>query len=190
MRHVGLRADHLVERILGIVVGAQAPLLEHDVLFLVEILGLEVGHPIGFERDRHVDMVLVDRLEIIREVRFGERVILAAVLLDYLRELLGPDLLGALEHQVLAQMRQPGLAELLIARADAVEDVEGRDGSLVIFQHQHPQPVGQRLGFDRVGEARACGRRSSQTQESTERRHRGETAMIAKDRDAHRVRSL
>ncbi len=156
MRDVRCRAHHLVERVLRIVFGAHTPFLEHDVLLLVEILGLEVAHPIGFERDRHVDMILVDRLEVIGEVRFRERVILAAVLLDYLRELFGPQLLGALEHQMLAQMRQTGPAELLVARADAVKNIERRQRRLVILEHQHAKPVGQRLSLDRIRHSRSA----------------------------------
>ena len=102
MRQVGLRAHHLVEGILGVVVGAQPPLLEHHVLFLVEVLGLEVAHPVGFERNRHVEVQFVDYLEIIGEVRRRERVVLAAALLNDIRKFLGPELLGALEHQMLA----------------------------------------------------------------------------------------
>ena len=82
-------------------------------------------------------------------------VILAAIFLDDVGELLGPVFLGAPEHQVFEQMRDAGPAELLVARTHVVEDAEGRNRSLVIFQHQHSKAVGQGLGLDCVGYAGA-----------------------------------
>jgi hypothetical protein len=78
-------------------------------------------------------------------------------------DLLGLVFLGPAEHQMLAQMRESGLAGLFVARPNLVKDVEGRDRRLMILQHQHLEPVGQRLGFDVIGNtgagsARECDR--------------------------------
>ena len=154
MREIRLRTHHLVERVFGIVVGAHPPFLEYHMLLFLEILWLEIGHPIRFERNRHIQMILIYRLEIVGEIRFRERIIHPAVLLDYLRELLGLEFLGALEHQMLAQMREAGLAHLLVTRTDFVEDVEGRERRLVIFEHEHFEPVGKRLTLHRIRDSR------------------------------------
>ncbi len=71
---------------------------------------------------------------------------------------------------MLEQMREAGLAGLLVARAHPVKNLEGRDRRLVVLQHQNLEPVGQRLGFDIIGDTR--------TGSARERDRKGERAKI------------
>jgi hypothetical protein len=50
-------------------------------------------------------------------------------------------LAGALEHQMLEEMREPGFAWRLVGRADLVPDHLGDDGCAVIGDHHHLQAV-------------------------------------------------
>src|SRR5437868_4731422 len=49
-------------------------------------------------------------------------------------------------------MREAGLADLLVARAHLVKNVERRDGRLVILEREDLEPVGQSLGLDVIGD--------------------------------------
>ena len=76
----------------------------------VDLLGIEeqVLHAVGFEVDDEVELVGGDVDVVRRHVLRGERVVLAAVLLDEPRELRGPVLRRALEHHVLEEVRDAG----------------------------------------------------------------------------------
>ncbi len=165
----GLGLGRLGQRILGIVVSAHAPLLGHHRQLGVEPFGIEIGHAISFEADRHIEVIAIDHFEVVGEVGAGERVIHPAVLLDDVGELLGAVFFGAAEHQMLDQMRDAGLAEALVARSDLAEHVEGGDRRLMIFQHQDLEPVGQGLGLDLVGDACARGAASAKKQQRSDR---------------------
>ena len=48
---------------------------------------------------------------------------------------------AAAEHQVLEQVREAGLAGLLVLGPDVVPNVDGHDGGLMIFVNEHGQAV-------------------------------------------------
>ena len=54
-----------------------------------------------------------------------------------------PDVRGALEHHVLEQVGEAGLARDLVLRADVVPDVHRRDGREVVLRDDQPEAVGQ-----------------------------------------------
>ena len=49
--------------------------------------------------------------------------------------------LAAAKHQVLEQMREPGLSRLFVLRPHVVPDVDGHNRRLVILMHDHGQTV-------------------------------------------------
>src|SRR3546814_15249358 len=51
------------------------------------------------------------------------------------------------EHQMLEQMRETGLARGFVLRPDAVPDRHRDDGRLVILMDDHAQPVVEREGL-------------------------------------------
>src|SRR5260370_13107608 len=93
-------------------------------------------------------------------------------------------------------MRQPRLPHLLVARANPEEDVERRERRLVIFQHQHLEPVRKRLTLDRIRDSRAREARTEKKRDAKSKKHDDDAesrcpkarkpAMIAKNHDAHR----
>ncbi len=83
-------------------------------------------------------------LEVAGVVGRGEGVLVAADAQHGLRELAGRVLGGALEHQMLEEMRQPRFAGRLVGRADLVPDHLRHDRRAVIGDHHHLQPVVER----------------------------------------------
>ncbi len=61
------------------------------------------------------------------------------------------NVLGAGEHHVLEQVREPGPTRLLVLRADVVPDGDRRDRRGVILGEEHGQPVRQHVLHDRNG---------------------------------------
>src|SRR5207244_7117308 len=53
--------------------------------------------------------------------------------------------LGAFEHQVLEEVREPGLARPLVLRSDVIPEVDGDDRTGVVFMKHHIGPVGERV---------------------------------------------
>jgi len=50
-------------------------------------------------------------------------------------------MLAAAEHQMFEQVREPGLAWLLVLRADVIPDVDGYDGCFMVFMHDQGEPI-------------------------------------------------
>jgi len=57
---------------------------------------------------------------------------------------IGRIVLGAFEHQVLEEVRETGLARLLVLRADVVPEVHGHHRQLMIFVHDDIEAVVER----------------------------------------------
>jgi hypothetical protein len=70
------------------------------------------------------------------------------------------EVVTAAEHQMFEKMGKPGLARLFILRAHVVPGVHGHDRSLVVFMHQHGQPIVEhKLGVSNIWNrnVHACG---------------------------------
>ena len=94
---------------------------------------------------RELELVRRHRLEVVGPVEPGRAVERAAGGLDE-RHVLGlPDVGRALEHHVLEQVREPGLARDLVLGADVVPDVHGHHGREVILRDDQAQAVGEAL---------------------------------------------
>jgi hypothetical protein len=76
----------------------------------------------------------------------GEGVDLAALGLEDAGELLGPQGLGAAEHQVLEEVRDAGDARQLMPRAHLVMNLQGDDGEALVGKHQEGEAVVQGAG--------------------------------------------
>ena len=85
------------------------------------------------------------RLEVVRAVQPVRAVHRPAGRLDE-RDVLGlGDMRGALEHDVLEQVREAGLAGLLVLGSDVVPDVDGDDRREVVLGDDEAQAVGEAL---------------------------------------------
>ena len=91
------------------------------------------------------EMLLGDALEIGGVVVAGEGVLLAADLGDRFGEgALGMGL-GALEHEMLEEMRDARLARRIVGRAVAIPDHVGDDRRAVVRDHNHGQAIVQAI---------------------------------------------
>ena len=115
-----------------------------------------VAMPIGFEPQHERQVLRRHRLPEHRRVFGRVGVALAADARDVRRVPFGLDVLRALEHHVLEQVREPGAARLLVLRADVIPDLGVHDRRRVIFEKDDLQPVGQRR--HRVVELAAAAR--------------------------------
>ena len=153
-----LVVDDLVQPSVRLVVHAHAPFLFHDLL-----VDGQRRHPIRFEPQ--------DEGQVLRRHRFPEHrlvvgrvgVALAADRRQHRCVRFGLDVLGALEHQVLEEMREPGAARLLVLRPDVIHDLQVHDRRRVVLRQHYREPVRQRrdlvLQFRRTrGRGRRQGR--------------------------------
>ncbi len=119
-----------------------------------------VDHPVGFHRERPVEILVGggERLEIVGAVEEGRPVHPHAAAPEFLEDV---GIRGrALEQQMLEQVRHPGLAVALVARADEIGDVDGRRRLGRVGEEQHLEAVGERVLRDALhrGALRDAGR--------------------------------
>ena len=103
----------------------------------------QTGDAIGLERHHLLEMLARHALEEAGIVAGGEGILLAADRGDGLREGCAGIFLGALEHQMFEEMRQPGFARRLVGGADLVPDHVGDDRRAVIGHHDDFKAVRQ-----------------------------------------------
>ncbi len=162
------RGHHLLlQDAAWVIVDAGAALLQDHVALGRYVLRgqAQIGHAVGLHAHDRGQAVLRDALEVGGHVVIGEGVIVAAVLGDDLGELAGRDLLRALEHQMLEEMRDAGRAGRFVGGADLVPDHLGDDGRAAIRDHDHMEAVFQGElahllgGFD-MFDGDGCGHKS------------------------------
>ena len=165
----GIVERELVHRFVGaavrLVVASLAALFLDGVALVVEVLldDGERAHAVGFEEHRRLELIGRHRLVVERALLVRGAVHRAAVAEDGVEMLAGADVLRALEHHVLEEMREAGAAGALVARADVVDDGDREDRRDVILGDDHAQAVlqlrvgeldrGQRDGGQRGGRA-------------------------------------
>ncbi len=141
--------DLLVPRPVRPVVVAPALLVLHDLALVVEVLLAERleqrPHPVRLEPDRELQLVRRQRLEVVRAVEPRRAVERPAGALDEGHVLRLADVRAALEHHVLEQVREAGLARDLVLGADVVPEVHGDHGREVVLGDDQAQPVRQAL---------------------------------------------
>jgi hypothetical protein len=98
----------------------------------------------GFHPQRQLELVAGQRLEVVRPVEPGRRVVDPAGALDDREVLDLGDVAAALEHEVLEQVGEAGAAGLLVPRADDVPQVDRHDRRQVVRRDDDAQPVGER----------------------------------------------
>ena len=119
----------------------------------------QAGHAVGLERHHGLELRLRHALEIGGVVVGGEGVLLPAHARHHVRELAGRMLGGALEHQVLEEMREAGLAGRLVGGADLVPDHVGDHRRAVVGNDHQLEAVGEREVGDLAARPLQRGRR-------------------------------
>ena len=144
----------------GPVVVALTLLVLDDLPLVVEgflAQGVEEGaHAVGLQPQDEFQMVAGDGLEVVGAVDPGGAVERPAGAGDEAEVLGFADVTGALEHHVLEEVGQPGLAGDLVAGADVVPDVDGCDGGERIGGHDEAQPVAELLVGETDRGRRGC----------------------------------
>ena len=155
------RVDVLLElvepRPVGPVIVRGALFVLDDAALIVQVLLVERAqqrrHPIGLEPERQFELVARDGLEVVGAIQEGGPIHRAAGPLDK-RHVLGlGHVARTLEHDVLEEVREAGLAGDLVLGADVVPDVDRGDGRQVILRDDQAEAVGQAL----IGELDARG---------------------------------
>ncbi len=145
------RVGGLERRRVRLVVHAQALLLLHGLALVVELLLREDegAHPVGFEEEGEVEGLGGQGLEVVRPVLGRRPVHRAARLGDESEVLPLADVLRALEHEVLEEMREPGLAGRLDTASDVVRHVDRHEGNSALRRHDDREAVREALDVKR-----------------------------------------
>ncbi len=120
--------DGFLDDAVGGVLDALAALVAHHVLLvgqagLIEFVG-QIAHAVGFEPQSEFQLVRGKRLEIIGAVEIGGAVdVGGARRFQILDVIIAGNVLGALEHHVLEQVRESCAAREFVRRADVIPDV-------------------------------------------------------------------
>ena len=143
------RREHRHRReAVGAILVILAPLVQHDVALVGE-LGFgqrrqQKAHAVRFHPQRELeragghDFPVVGAIGVGRSVQRGARALkrmkVAAVVV-----------LRSLEHQVLEEVREAGVARPLVLRSDVIPEVHGDDRAGVVLVQQHVEAVGERV---------------------------------------------
>lgn len=125
---------------------------------LVDLLG-EEAEAIGLEVERALEARHRDVLEEVRAVP-GRRAVavVGAEVVHRLAEAFRV-VLGAIEKEVLEEVREASLSALFVARADVIPEVDGDDGDGMVFVDDHAQTVIEDEGAVLDGVGRTVERR-------------------------------
>ena len=169
------RGERLLEQHAFRVVLAHLHLVAHDRHLAVEVLardeapGHRVAEPVQVPAQAGV--VGGEAGEVVGTVEPGAAVGAQAALVEFRPHRGMPR--GALEQQVLQQVRHAGLAVVLVPAADAIGQVHRRRGLGIVGRQQHLQPVGQAVlgdALDLFHGGRGGHRRQSGVQGQQEQR--------------------
>ena len=125
------------------IVNAQPTLFLHGIALIVQIhfVDDEAAHPVCFEKEREVELIGGQRVEVGGAVFIGRAVHRAAVVEDEIKMLARADVLRAFEHHVLEEVREARSSWALVARADVVGDVYCDDGRALVLNRDDTQAV-------------------------------------------------
>jgi hypothetical protein len=141
------RIHPLVQQRLWIVVGTQAPLLDHHFDLLSKFLGIEfqIRHAIGLERHHRRQRALRHLLEVSGVVATGEGVVASADRRHPFGKLTRTERAGAFEHHVLEHMGDAGGAIHFVDGTGAIPDHMHHGRRAMVFLDNDVQAIGQRF---------------------------------------------
>ncbi|MGY4299001.1 hypothetical protein ACVWXN_007096 [Bradyrhizobium sp. i1.4.4] len=148
-----------VSRASGSIGDAHVVFFQHDVTLGQHVLVLqdEADHAVGLELHHGAELLAGHALVVASVVDPGEGVLAAADPPHSLRELAGRVLGGALEHQMLEEMRESGFARRLVGGAGLVPGHLRHDRRAVIGDHHNLQAVVEREAGGAFGGNRSLG---------------------------------
>jgi hypothetical protein len=112
-----------------LVIDAQTTLLLDSVALIIQIglIDRQRAHPVGFEEKHEIELVLGQDLIVVGEVLVRRAIHPAAVVQNQQEVLALADILRALEHHVLEEVREACAAGAFVARTHVVSDRDGDD---------------------------------------------------------------
>ncbi len=135
----------LAHQAIGLVVDTLGPfVLDGGTLDLELLLAHRVeqeAHAIRLQPEHLLQLVGRHCLVVVGAIPVGGAVHVATGLVDDPHVLLIPHVLGALEHHVLEEVGEPGLAHRLAGRADVIGDVEVHQRIGLVRRQDHGQAV-------------------------------------------------
>src|SRR5262245_66350182 len=136
-------AEFLEHLTVGLIVEAETALLLDGLALVVEIIfgDVEAAHAVSFEIQKQVELIAGQRLEIKGAFFIGRAIHLAAVGLNQNEMLALADVLRALVHHVLEEMRESGSALSFVARAGVVNQRKRDDRRAVVFHPKNPKTI-------------------------------------------------
>ncbi len=127
----------------GLIVNSLAALFLHGVALVIEIrlIDIQRAHAIGLEKKSQIELIFRQLLEVSGAVFGGGAVHVAAVVEDQHEMLALADILRALKHHVLEEMRVAGMAGAFVAAAHVVRNVNRVNGRAVIGDENYAEAV-------------------------------------------------
>src|SRR5215218_10094479 len=126
-----------------LVVNAEASLFLDRVALVVEVIfrNRQTLHSIRFEEETEIELVGGKDLEVVSTIFVGGAVHVAAVIENEQEMFTRSNILGAFEHHVFKEMREPGATLAFVARTDVISDGNCHYGRGMIFNSDHAQAV-------------------------------------------------
>ena len=162
-------AEPLLRPAVGDVLDALPLLVADDIPLRVQLLLIdgveEEAHAIALEPQRKLQPIGGHCLEVVGAIPLGGAVqVRRAVALEHgeHRALVAVEVLRALEHEVLEEVREPAAPLALVDRAHVVPDVHGSDRRAVVLGEDDRQPVGELVLLE--GNTRLVSRGGEQKQ--------------------------
>ena len=152
---LGIQRRGLGEQRLAVrhVVDALAALVAHDIDLVVEAALVDQveqpAHAVALEPQRRLELVRRHHFKVVGAIGVGRAVdVLGPDVPQDLEVLVLADVLRALEHHVLEQVREAALARHLVARADVVPDVDRDQRHGRIRRQDHLEAVRQPVALE------------------------------------------
>src|ERR1700733_2606685 len=141
---IGVLGDELAGYTVGLILTLALLVLHHAALQVEGLLierAKQGAHAVGLQPERVIERRRGYVFEVVGAVVIGGAVQVGGAHLLHGIDVAAVKVLAAAEHEVFEQVREAGLAGSLVLRPDVIPDVDGYDGSLVIFMHDHGQAV-------------------------------------------------
>jgi hypothetical protein len=117
-----------------------------------------MAHAVGLQPERVIERRGGDILEVVGAVVIGGAVQVGGAHALHGVDVAAVEVFAAAEHEVLEEVREAGLAGLLVLGPDVVPDVDGHDGGLVVFVDDDGEAVVQHEFLERDIDAGGLGK--------------------------------
>ena len=139
---ISVLGNKLLGNAVGLVLALALFVLDHAALQVQRLLlegSEQMAHAVGLQKECVIERRGGDVFEKVGTVVVGGAVQVGGAHALHGIDVAAVKVFAAAEHQVLEQVREAGLAGLLVLGPDVVPNVDGHDGGLMIFVNEHGQ---------------------------------------------------